>query len=182
MGVLNSVPDVGAGRIVAPLYEMCNRIDDLWPDTTLFMKMAWSWLILVMIFEHIVKSENVRSRNDASSEVLLARDTRPSGEALVPAACQGVEAVRGTVAHDMGILTTLQLHWMVQSFNNGVPAPESDFFQQLSNSFRMLVELWHANTGDSTHSEELIVDAANGVGASKLTRLQHLTTSLGLQV
>ncbi len=47
---------------------------------------------------------------------------------------------------------------------------------------KMLVELWHANTGDSTHSEELIVDAANGVGASKLTRLQHLTTSLGLQV
>ncbi|CAM6063289.1 unnamed protein product [Sphagnum tenellum] len=88
------------------------------------------------IFEHIVKSENVRSRNDASSEVLLARDTRPSGEALVPAACQGVEAVRGTVAHDMGILTTLQLHWMVQSFNNGVPAPESDYFQQHSNSFR----------------------------------------------
>jgi hypothetical protein len=40
------------------------------------------------IFEHIVKSENVRSRNDASSKLLLARDTRPSGEALVPAACQ----------------------------------------------------------------------------------------------
>jgi hypothetical protein len=49
---------------------------------------------------------------------------------------KGVEAVRGTVAHDMGILTTLQLHWMVQSFNNGVPASESDYFQQLSNSFR----------------------------------------------
>jgi hypothetical protein len=49
---------------------------------------------------------------------------------------KGVEAARGTVAHDMGILTTLQLHWMVQSFNNGVPAPESDYFQQLSNSFR----------------------------------------------
>jgi hypothetical protein len=26
------------------------------------------------IVEHIVKSENVRSRNDASSEVLLSRD------------------------------------------------------------------------------------------------------------
>jgi hypothetical protein len=44
---------------------------------------------------------------------------------------KGVEAVRGTVAHDMGILTALQLHWKVQSFNNGVPASESDYFQQL---------------------------------------------------
>jgi hypothetical protein len=49
---------------------------------------------------------------------------------------KGVEAVRGTVAHDMGVLTTPQLHWMVRSFNNGVPASESDYFHQLSDSFR----------------------------------------------
>jgi hypothetical protein len=27
---------------------------------------------------------------------------------------KGVEAVRVTVAHDMGVLTTPQLHWMVR--------------------------------------------------------------------
>ncbi len=37
---------------------------------------------------------------------------------------KGVEAIRGTMAHDMGVLTTPQLHWMVRSFNNGVPASE----------------------------------------------------------
>ncbi|CAK9194945.1 unnamed protein product [Sphagnum troendelagicum] len=90
----------------------------------------------LQIVEHIVKRENIQSGNAASGEVLLARDTRPSGEALVSAARQGVEAVRGTVAHDMGVLTTPQLHWVVRSFNNGVPASESDYFHQLSDSFR----------------------------------------------
>jgi hypothetical protein len=40
------------------------------------------------IVEHIVKRENIQSGNAASGEVLLARDTRPSGEALVSAARQ----------------------------------------------------------------------------------------------
>ncbi|CAM6038956.1 unnamed protein product [Sphagnum compactum] len=40
------------------------------------------------IVEHIVKRGKIQSGNAARGEVLLARDTRPSGEALVSAACQ----------------------------------------------------------------------------------------------
>jgi phosphoacetylglucosamine mutase len=42
----------------------------------------------LQIVEHIVKRENIQYGNAASGEVLLARDTRPSGEALVSAARQ----------------------------------------------------------------------------------------------
>ena len=45
-----------------------------------------------------------------------------------------------------------------------------------------LAELRPANVAESSQLEELIVDAANGVGASKLIQLQEVTPSLKLQV
>lgn len=49
---------------------------------------------------------------------------------------KGVEAVHGAAAHDLGILTTPQLHWMVRTINKGLPAGESDYFNVLSSAFR----------------------------------------------
>ncbi|KAK9162952.1 hypothetical protein Syun_003854 [Stephania yunnanensis] len=71
-----------------------------------------------------------------STEILLGRDTRPSGDFLLEAAKQGINSIVGAVANDMGILTTTQLHWMVQMRNKGKMASESDYYEQLSSSFR----------------------------------------------
>lgn len=49
---------------------------------------------------------------------------------------KGIESIIGSVALDMGVVTTPQLHWMVRSRNMGTKASESDYFMQLSESFR----------------------------------------------
>lgn len=50
---------------------------------------------------------------------------------------KGIGSIIGGVAHDMGILTTPQLHWMVRVQNKGSKASELDYFYELSNSFRL---------------------------------------------
>lgn len=51
---------------------------------------------------------------------------------------KGVTSIVGAVAFDMGILTTPQLHWMVRARNKGIKASEQDYFEQLSNSFKLV--------------------------------------------
>jgi phosphoacetylglucosamine mutase len=51
---------------------------------------------------------------------------------------KGVTSIVGAVASDMGILTTPQLHWMVRARNKGIKVSEQDYFEQLSNSFRLV--------------------------------------------
>ncbi|KAI3949273.1 hypothetical protein MKW98_023210 [Papaver atlanticum] len=122
---------------------------------------------LVNLISEFAKKENISFGGDYSAEVLLGRDTRPSGESLLEAARQGISSVVGAVATDMGILTTPQLHWMVRYRNMGKSSLETDYFKQLSNSFRCLMDYI---PGEMTASEmdELIVDGANGVGGAKL--------------
>lgn len=114
--------------------------------------------------------------------VLLARDTRPSGERLLNAARQGVEAVLGVNPVVVDVLTTPQLHWMVRASNRGLGALELDYFMQLSHGFRCLLEMNPSGKGSATPSNGFIVDGANGVGASKLSQLQSLIQDLKLDI
>jgi phosphoacetylglucosamine mutase len=82
------------------------------------------------------KDEDIKLGGSHSAQVLLARDTRPTGEYLLDVAVKGVNAVIGAVAVDMGILTTPQLHWMVRSKNKGLKSSETDYFSQVIDSFR----------------------------------------------
>ncbi|KAI3894437.1 hypothetical protein MKX03_003842 [Papaver bracteatum] len=118
--------------------------------------------ILVKLISEFAMKENISFGGDYSAEVLLGRDTRPSGESLLEAARQGINSVVGAIATDMGVLTTPQLHWMVRYRNMGKSSSETDYFKQLSNSFRCLMDYI---PGEMTTSEmdELIVDGANGV-------------------
>lgn len=136
----------------------------------------------IQVVEHIVINEKIQRKGKTGEMVYLGRDTRPSGASLLEAALKGVEAVRGVQAQDMGILTTPQLHWMVRCSNRRVPATESDYFKTLSRAFSILSGLRPAGYGEPTVFENLIVDAANGVGAEKLLQLLKITPSLRLQV
>lgn len=49
---------------------------------------------------------------------------------------KGIGSIIGVVAHDLGILTTPQLHWMVHVRNKGLNGSERDYFHELSSSFR----------------------------------------------
>ncbi|MCO5558686.1 hypothetical protein L7F22_012272 [Adiantum nelumboides] len=118
----------------------------------------------------------------SSGRVLLARDTRPSGERLLNAARQGVEAILGVDAVETGVLTTPQLHWMVRACNRGYGATEQDYYSQLSHAFKCLLEMKPPGKGLITSGDGFIVDGANGVGARKLLKLQGVVQDLKLDI
>ncbi|MED6167723.1 hypothetical protein PIB30_005345 [Stylosanthes scabra] len=138
---------------------------------------------LIQLINEFVKKEGIQFDGVRSAEILLGRDTRPSGEALLEAAKQGVASVVGAVAVDMGILTTPQLHWMVRARNKGMKASEQDYFEELSSSFRCLVDLIPSERSKSDGTNgKLVVDGANGVGGLKLKVLEKLLNGLVVEV
>ncbi|CAI8589070.1 unnamed protein product [Vicia faba] len=138
---------------------------------------------LLQLINEFVEKERIPFDGVRPAEILLGRDTRPSGEALLEAARQGVTSIVGAVASDMGILTTPQLHWMVRARNKGLRASEQDYFEQLSNSFKCLIDLipTERNKFDGMN-DKLVVDGANGVGGAKLQILHKLLNVLDIEV
>ncbi|KAF5185486.1 Phosphoacetylglucosamine mutase [Thalictrum thalictroides] len=138
---------------------------------------------LVLLINEFIKKEHIPFGGVQSAEIFLGRDTRPSGESLLEAAKQGISSIVGAIATDMGILTTPQLHWMVRSKNKGTKVFESSYFEQLSDSFRCLMDLIpREDTNISKIVESLIVDGANGVGGEKLEELKKSVKSLVIEV
>jgi phosphoacetylglucosamine mutase len=78
------------------------------------------------------------------ARVVYARDTRPSGDALVSALRDGLTAI-GAEGRDAGITTTPILHYLVRAINTkGTkdeygPDSEYGYFQKLSSAFKKLV-------------------------------------------
>ncbi|KAK1305508.1 Phosphoacetylglucosamine mutase [Acorus calamus] len=137
---------------------------------------------LVELIVQFAKKENIPFGGTQSAEILLGRDTRPSGEALLEAAKKGIDAIVNSVAVDMGILTTPQLHWVVRRRNMEMKASEFDYFALLSASYRSLVDLIPTKTLTGTSDVKLTVDAANGVGGEKIKQLSKLLTGLEIEV
>ncbi|KAJ6836184.1 phosphoacetylglucosamine mutase [Iris pallida] len=137
---------------------------------------------LVQLIVQFAEEEDIPLGGMKSSEILLGRDTRPSGETLLEAAKKGISVVAGVVALDMGILTTPQLHWMVRSRNKGMKASEFDYFSQIANSFRCLVDLVPKGLLKNKVEGKLIVDGANGVGGGKLEELKVMLTGLEIEI
>ncbi|XP_072964041.1 phosphoacetylglucosamine mutase isoform X2 [Typha angustifolia] len=137
---------------------------------------------LLQLVLQFAMDENIPLGGVHSAEVLLGRDTRPTGEFLLEAAKQGVNAMIGAIPIDMGILTTPQLHWMVRSRNKGIKATETDYFKQLSESFRCLMDLVPKETVKDRADTKVVVDGANGVGGAKLEELKEMLTGLEIHV
>ncbi|XP_068667447.1 phosphoacetylglucosamine mutase isoform X2 [Aristolochia californica] len=137
---------------------------------------------LLKLINQFVIEKDIPFGRGQPAEVLLGRDTRPSGEALLEAAKQGVNAVGGAIAIDMGILTTPQLHWMVRCRNKGFKASESDYFAQLSNAFGCLMDLRPKKIKTDATDSKVIVDGANGVGGKKLAELEKRVKGLVIEV
>lgn len=139
-------------------------------------------LQLLQLIEEFVRKENILFDDGHAAEILLGRDTRPSGDSLLEAAKQGISAIIGAISHDMGILTTPQLHWMVRARNMCVNSTEHDYFEQLAHSYRCLVELIPDENKVSSFDDKLVVDGANGVGGDKLEVLRDLCGCLSIEV
>ncbi|CAM8992369.1 unnamed protein product [Rhodiola kirilowii] len=136
---------------------------------------------LLQVITDFVEKEKISFDKCWCANVLLGRDTRPSGEALLEAAKQGISSIVNARYEDMGVLTTPTLHWMVQARNKGMGASENDYFQQLASSFRRLIDLTPKRI-DHKEIDKLIVDGANGVGGVKLEAFGALFDALPIEL
>ncbi|KAL9249680.1 Phosphoacetylglucosamine mutase-like protein [Drosera capensis] len=137
---------------------------------------------LQQIIDGFVRKENIDFDGVHPAEILLARDTRPSGVSLIDAAKQGIDSIIGAIANDLGILTTPQLHWMVRARNKGFKATEQDYFEQLVTSYRCLVDLIPVNSNSEVDDDILVADGANGVGGEKLELLKGFCDNLSIDI
>ncbi|MCD7448819.1 hypothetical protein HAX54_046665 [Datura stramonium] len=137
---------------------------------------------LLQLITEFMKNEDISFEGRQPAEVLLGRDTRPSGEALLEAAKQGITSIVGAIATDMGVVTTPQLHWMVRARNRGMEASESSYFHQLSSSFRCLMDLKPEGSRNHGDDDKLVVDGADGVGGEKLQQFKKMLTGLCIEV
>ncbi|KAK9268864.1 hypothetical protein L1049_000629 [Liquidambar formosana] len=95
---------------------------------------------------------------------------------------KGICSILGSVSLDMGILTTPQLHWMVRARNKDIKSSELDYFEQLSSSFRCLMDLIPKERKISGVGDKFTVDGANGVGGEKLEVLKKMLNALLIEV
>jgi phosphoacetylglucosamine mutase len=94
---------------------------------------------------------------------------------LLQLVVDGVQAC-GAVVHDLGVRTTPQLHWHVGMFNRlGSLASDELYFSQMVSAFECLV-------GNGGQLGPLVIDCANGVGATVIEPLLSQFRSHGLSV
>lgn len=107
----------------------------------------------------------------APSHLVIARDTRPSGERLAQHLAKAAKLLHSKVT-DCGILTTPQLHYVVRCTNKqgrcGEPTEEG-YYKKLVSAFNQLLP----NPLPSSLRTSVKLDGANGVGADKMRRLME---------
>ncbi|QRV91351.1 phosphoglucomutase/phosphomannomutase, alpha/beta/alpha domain protein [Ceratobasidium sp. AG-Ba] len=109
--------------------------------------------------DHLVNSLKIDLTKP--SHVLYARDTRPSGPALIKALEDGLSAV-GAVGRNEGIQTTPVVHYLVRCINTkGTPEEygedtEEGYYKKLANAFRKLMT-------NKQSPSPLVVDCANDI-------------------
>lgn len=129
--------------------------------------------------------------NDKSlpSAVIIGRDTRPHSKELFDCVCLGVSAIGGTVL-DIGEVTTPQLHFIVQKFNENNKNRDINIFQSLINSFnpQSAVQEYYTTLingylelQQSTNNPaitNIIVDGAYGVGGLSIKALEDTLNNI----
>jgi len=100
--------------------------------------------------------------------VVVGRDTRVSSPHLAVLVASGVAAAGGSI-HDLGIVTTPQVHWTVLRANQQTPAAVpaiSKYFQEHAAALQTLL------AASDIKPIKVCVDCANGVGAKSVFAMQ----------
>lgn len=159
----NPAEDNGV-KLVDPSGDM---LEETWEHWATAFANAWEPAKLKAAYINCIEECKIDQRKEA--HVIIARDTRPSGDRLVKALIAGLEAT-GTKYTDYGYATTPQLHYLVRAINTqrqaqpyGEPSEEG-YYKKLGSAFTTVMQ--YANPNGA-----LTVDCANGIGAPKLKEL-----------
>lgn len=161
----NPEPDNGV-KLVDPRGEM---LENAWEVHATTLANAPTTDAFVEALSAFVKALKIDLSKPA--RVVYARDTRPSGPALVSALEDGIKAI-GAEGRDAGVTTTPVLHYLVRAINTkGTPEEygedsEEGYLNKLTAAFKKLV-------AGKPASPPLIVDCANGVGAKIAAKLSE---------
>ncbi|KAF7347870.1 Phosphoacetylglucosamine mutase [Mycena venus] len=161
-------------KLVDPRGEM---LDTSWEIHATALSNAQTTDEFISELEKFVQSFKIDLSKPA--RVVYARDTRPSGEALVASLEDGIKAI-GAEGRNAGVTTTPVLHYLVRAINTkGTKESygedsEEGYFLKLANAFKKLVSTRETPS-------PLLIDCANGVGAPIAARLaEYLGGSLPL--
>ncbi|ORZ33941.1 hypothetical protein BCR44DRAFT_1437348 [Catenaria anguillulae PL171] len=151
----NPAQDNGV-KLVDPMGEMLKQS---WEAYATRLANANSHEKVAEVYGEIARDEKIDLKQPA--KVVFARDTRPSGAALVKALVDGLTA-SGADFVDHGLKTTPQLHYLTRCINDasyGKPT-EVGYYEKLSQAYKDLVR--------GLAPLNVTVDCANGIGAPKL--------------
>ncbi|KAL7747282.1 hypothetical protein RI367_007336 [Sorochytrium milnesiophthora] len=155
----NPAQDNGV-KLVDPLGEM---LEQSWEVFATQLANAQSHEAVADLYYSIAEQQKVDLAKDAN--VVIGRDTRPSGVGLVQALVDALKAT-GAKYVDHGLKTTPQLHYITRCINDasyGQPTEEG-YYKKFADAYKELVA--------GKPSLSVIVDCANGIGAPKL--LEHV--------
>jgi phosphoacetylglucosamine mutase len=138
---------------------------------------------VLALLENIAEKEGIDK--GTPSVVVIGRDTRPHSEELAKCILNGAEAF-GAIVHDLGLVTTPQLHFIVQRINeenSEFPVKDlnreiamANYYATLRNGYLDLID--SAETSSTLVSEQkeciekshsIVVDGSYGIGAISIT-------------
>ncbi|KAF8528001.1 phosphoacetylglucosamine mutase [Hysterangium stoloniferum] len=161
-------------KLVDPRGEM---LESSWEAYATTLSNAPTTVDFIKCVQDLVASQKIDLSRPA--RVVYARDTRPSGPALVSALEDGLKAMNAEGRNE-GVKTTPILHYFVRCINTRGSKEdygedsEEGYYKKLSKAYKTLV-------AGKQPSDPLIVDCANGVGffAAKAMN-EHLGSTLQL--
>jgi len=169
----NPEPDNGV-KLVDPRGEM---LEASWEVHATTLANASSTEEFIQALDTVIKNAKIDISKPA--KVVYARDTRPSGGALVAALEDGLKAI-GAEGRNAGVTTTPILHYLVRCINTKGTQDEygedseDGYMTKLSTAFKKLI-------AGKASSPPLVIDCANGVGTQATEQLsKYLGGSLQL--
>ncbi|OWB86917.1 phosphoacetylglucosamine mutase activity protein [[Candida] boidinii] len=161
-------PEDNGIKMVDPMGEMLNQN---WESFATKLSNCNEFNEFIDVINEIVDSKNIDLSKPA--KVIIARDSRDSGERLLKCVIDGISSLNGDY-QDFGLLATPQLHYLTRACNDSSfgKATEDGYYEKLSGSFISILELWNAPKEiTDIKSIDITIDAANGIGAYAIEKL-----------
>ena len=124
-------------------------LENAWEAHATLLSNAPTTAAFVQSLQDLITSQKIDLSRPA--RVIYARDTRPSGPALVSALQDGLKAI-GAEGRDEGVKTTPILHYLVRCINTrGTKEDygedtEAGYYKKLSNAFKKLMVVFFSGS------------------------------------